>query len=132
VSDHGIDAYIADWNSHDVAAILRHFASGCRYEDAALAIINEGHDQLATFLTRFFHAYPDVRFTKLGVIADDSGVAWEWQMEGTYENTGHNGMAAHGQRISFRGVSMTRYVDGLIVSNSDFWNVATLAAQLGV
>jgi ketosteroid isomerase-like protein len=35
-----IEAYVADWNSHDVDEILGYFVEDCVYEDAALGVVN--------------------------------------------------------------------------------------------
>ncbi|WP_217575071.1 ester cyclase [Streptomyces sp. GbtcB7] len=127
-----INSYITDWNSHDVTKILDHFVEDCAYEDAALGVTNRGHDDLRRFLEAFFHSYPNVEFTVTSVFGAEGAIAWEWKMDGNYEQMGHNGMPATGQRISLRGVSITEVTDGKITRNTDYWNFASIMKQLGV
>jgi steroid delta-isomerase-like uncharacterized protein len=89
-----------------------------------------GHDGLHDVLSIFHHAFPDQQMQLHGTLADGEFAVDFWTFRGTH--TGDlDGWPATGQSVEFRGIDVTRIVDGRI---KEIWHVedmATMWAQLG-
>jgi ketosteroid isomerase-like protein len=76
------EAWIADWNSHDLARILSHYADGVVFiSPASIRITGDpsgrvvGKDALAAYWGRALEMAPDLTFTLRGVLCGPDAVA---------------------------------------------------------
>ena len=75
-------------------------------------------------------AYPDFNVTADELFVKDDRVVLRWTVTGT--NTGPRGdQPATGKRIQFSGVVINRVVDGKIVEEWVYFNMAAILKQLG-
>jgi predicted ester cyclase len=88
----------------------------------------EGYRQLyQTFVT----AFPDCQFTIEDIIAEGDMVSLSYTFAGT--NTGPlQDVPPTGRRVSVRGVSVSRIVDGKSVQERVLWDNLDLMQQLGL
>jgi hypothetical protein len=73
------DHWIAAWNAHDLAAILRHYAPEVVLTSPVAARIAgeptvTGREALARYFTRGLELFPDLRFTLLDVFTGHSSL----------------------------------------------------------
>jgi len=75
-------------------------------------------------------AYPDFKVTTDDLFVKDDLVVLRWTVTGTH--TGIRGdLPATGKRIQFSGIVINRFVDGKIVEEWVYFNVADVLKQLG-
>ncbi|SRR5258708_1524408 len=69
------DDWIRDWNSHDMNAILSHYADGFEMQSPVIAQIAgessgilKGKDKVGAYWSQTLKKYPDLRFFLVGVL----------------------------------------------------------------
>lgn len=77
----------------------------------------------------FLSAFPDLRLTVEGTVAEGDEVVVRWSVMGTHLGDGL-GFPATGRRVSFRGMTWIRYSDGKMIEGWDCWNQAGLIQSL--
>jgi steroid delta-isomerase-like uncharacterized protein len=80
-------------------------------------------------LTPFLAAFPDVRVTVEGTVAEGDEVVVRWSARGTHTGDGM-GMAPTGRRVSFRGMTWIRFQNGKMMEGRDCWNQSGLLQAL--
>jgi hypothetical protein len=111
-----IDDFVAAWNSKDPTPLKAFLAEDCYWEDTAVGMrINPSG--------AIFSTSPDSHFGVEGAVCDDDGYAIQWRWTGTH--------VPSGKSYNIRGASVGRRKDDLVVSQSDYWSLATLTEQLG-
>src|SRR5262249_21301855 len=74
-------------------------------------------------------AFPDLRVTVDGTIAEGDEVAIRWSATATHRGA-HLGPKASGKPVSFRGISWVRFGNGKIVEGWDSWNLGKLLGEM--
>jgi steroid delta-isomerase-like uncharacterized protein len=74
-------------------------------------------------------AFPDLRVTAEGILAEGDEVTFRWSAEGTHRGD-LLGIPATGQPIQFRGMTWLRFSNGRIVEGWDHWNQGRLMSEL--
>ncbi len=74
-------------------------------------------------------AFPDLRVTVDGTVAQGDDVVVRWSAAGTHRGDGL-GFPATSRPASFRGMTWMRFADGRIVEGWDSWNVGRLLQEL--
>jgi steroid delta-isomerase-like uncharacterized protein len=77
----------------------------------------------------FLSAFPDLRMTVEGTVAEGDQVVVRWAATGTHLGDGL-GFPATGQKVAFRGMTWIRFRDGKMVEGADCWNQAGLIGSL--
>jgi predicted ester cyclase len=67
-------------------------------------------------------AFPDVRLTLEGVIAEDDEAAIRWTASATHEGPFLD-LAPTRQRVQFSGMTWMKFKDGRIIAGSDSYNL---------
>jgi steroid delta-isomerase-like uncharacterized protein len=125
------DGYLAAWNQHDPAAVASYMAEGAVYEDVALGRVLHGPSEVASFVGEATKSSSDFRFEVVSLFATGNDYANEWIMVGTNDRD-LPGLPATGRTFRVRGASVGRInMEGKIVGNRDYYNLAELLIQLG-
>jgi steroid delta-isomerase-like uncharacterized protein len=119
------------WSSSSVSDFTSLFTEDCVYEDVAAKHIMRGKAELAGFFNMAREAFPDFAVTENSSVQADDKAAIEWLMTGTHQGM-LLGMSPTNNKISIRGVSFIKLQTGLITSCTDYYDMATMVAQLGV
>jgi steroid delta-isomerase-like uncharacterized protein len=77
----------------------------------------------------FLSAFPDLRMTAEGTVAEGDEVVVRWSVTGTHRGDGL-GFPATGRAVSFRGMMWIRYRSGKMIEGWDCWNQAGLIQAL--
>ena len=77
----------------------------------------------------FLSAFPDLRMTVEGTVAEGDEVVVRWSVTATHGGDGL-GFPATGRKVSFRGMTWIRYSGGKMVEGWDCWNQAGLIQSL--
>lgn len=130
--DQALQRYADAKNAHDVDAILAMCTEECRYESVGLGAPLRGKEALRAFYTALFEALPDYAGEFEGTAyGPDSVVAWG-QFVGTTTDQFLGIEIEAGRRIEVPVSFVCHFRDGLVENDRGFFDVATLAEQLGV
>ena len=121
------------WNSHDIGRLASLFADSFVYEDMAAGTVYHDKNELEAGLQPLFDACPDVRLELKSAFGTPVKIAQEWVMTGTQTGAFEDlGIPATGKTFSIRGVSVSSFLEGKIVSATDYWNMTSMLQQLGL
>jgi steroid delta-isomerase-like uncharacterized protein len=125
--------YLAAWNAHNVARASRYFAEDVVYYDATVGTRVDGKQAATTgVVANFINAVPDLIWGIRGPPSvTGNEVAFSWSFTGTNTGAWADGRPATNRRFTFTGISVFRIRDGLIVEQSDYYDVQGLFRQLG-
>jgi steroid delta-isomerase-like uncharacterized protein len=128
------DSYLNALNAHDVPAVLEYMSDDVIYTDMAVGERMEGRAATGEFLGRMAtNVSTDYRFDNEQVLVDGASFALVWTMSGTNDRGDEQaGVAATGRRFEVPGVSIGRLLDGKVVEQRDYWNMAAFLAQVGL
>jgi steroid delta-isomerase-like uncharacterized protein len=91
-----------------------------------------GPAEIEAFFAGLFAALPDVETTVKRVVAQGDRVAVEWQMEGHFTGAPFQGVEATGKRVEMRGFDLFECEDGLLVSNTAYYDGMAFGRQVGM
>jgi steroid delta-isomerase-like uncharacterized protein len=122
---------LAAWNAHDPAAVAEFFAQDATLRDAGGETAT-GRDAIAARAKMYMDAFPDLRLDIASIEVDGDKFVMEWKASGT--NAGSlAGMAPTNNSVVVEGCDVAQVGDdGLIHSETDYWNEASMMRQLGV
>ena len=118
-----IERYNDAWNAHDLDAIHALHAPDIVFENFTAGERVEGADAVREHIGTIFRNWPDLRFTTRRLYARDSLVVCEWTAEATHQ--------ASGKRVSWKGVDVFPFENGLIKRKDVYSAFHTIAAQVG-
>ena len=119
------------WNSHDIQKVLGFYSSDYIAEDVGQAFLLRGHDGIRSMLENYWQAFPDLEFTLIDAVVQDSRLAIVWMAEGTHQGPIMN-IPATGRRVAVRGVSILDVENGLIVRGQYIWDLAGMLRHMGL
>lgn len=117
------------WNSHDIEQVLGFYSSEYVGEDVGQAFLLRGREGIRAMLENYWKAFPDLEFTMIDAVAQDSRVAIVWMAEGTHQGTIMN-IPPTGHRVAVRGVSIVDVEDGLVVRGQYIWDLAGMLRHM--
>ena len=123
--------YAGAKNRHDVDAILAACHPDCYYESVGIPGRIEGTDALRTFYAALFETLPDYRGEFSGQAFDRESVAVWGRFSGTVRGD-FMGSPATGGRVEVPVVFLCTFREGLIASDTGYFDVARMLAQAGV
>jgi steroid delta-isomerase-like uncharacterized protein len=119
------------WNAHDPDAVAAVFAPDAVIRDVGSAEQLRGREAIRARAADLLAAFPDFHLRQLELVVSEDANADRWEATGTHRGP-FLGMEATGNRIRVEGATFSRFgPDGLVVADVNFWDVATLLAQLG-
>ncbi len=125
--------HLAAENAHRLEETLATLTEDCRFEDVALQKTFRGHAGAAEYYRLWWSAFAIQVQLKGGTrhwIGDELFVS-ETSYEGTHVG-GFLGIPATGRPIQFRFVVFVRFRDGLFAGERFYYDLSTLARQIGV
>lgn len=124
-------SYIEAIGRRDVRALGEHWRDD-GVEDLVPIGILRGRAEVEDFFRGVFAAMPDAETRLVRVLAGESSAAVEWRMTGTFTGEPFQGIEATGKPIDVRGLDLIEMEDGLIVSNTAYFDQMEFARQLGM
>jgi steroid delta-isomerase-like uncharacterized protein len=128
------ERYVEAWNSHDAERIEPLVAPDVVWLDPALPEPARGVEEVKDFMRRSWAAFPDLRFTSgpMWLDPNEDSMTWAWRMEGTHRGAiDPPGFAPTGKRIDIDGIDVWDFADGVIERYRAYYDMATLARQIG-
>ena len=127
-----LDAWDAAWASGDIEAILATYTEDVVFEEVPFNLVVRGQDELRAHLEAFYAAFPDIKFVVTGdaFVAGDRA-AVEWTATGPYSGQIPGMPPGEGQTVTFRGASILELEGGKVRAEREYYDAASLLAQLG-
>ena len=119
------------WNSHDMEKVLGFYSSEYVAEDVGQAFLLRGPEGVRAMLENYWQAFPDLEFTILDTVVQDSRLVIVWMAEGTHQGTIMN-IPATGHRVAVRGVSIIDVEDGIVIRGQYIWDLAGMLRHMGL
>jgi len=127
-----LDRYVAAKNRGDVEAALAACTDDYRYESVGMGAPVAGKEAARAFYTALFKSLPDYHGEFDGVVhGDDAIVAWG-RFGGTLAEDLVGIPVERGRRLSVPVSFVCTFRDGLLATDTGYFDVATLASQAGV
>jgi steroid delta-isomerase-like uncharacterized protein len=119
------------WNRHDPDAVAACYSSDAVSRDVTLSEPLHGHQAIRNAAAMYMQAFPDITFEIRRIACDGQVLCEEWHATGTHEGD-LMGLVASGRRSSVDGCNVMMVGDdGLIHSETTYWDAAGLYRQLG-
>jgi steroid delta-isomerase-like uncharacterized protein len=126
-----LERYAAAKNRHDVDAILALCDESCYYESVGIEGRVQGKDALGKFYSALFGALPDYYGDFDGrAVSGDTVVVWG-RFGGTMLGE-YLGNAPTGRRIEVPVAFVCTFRDGLLTSDTGYFDVRTFSEQAGL
>jgi len=119
------------WNSHNMEQVLSFYSPYYIAEDVGQAYLLRGHEGVRSMLETYWQAFPDLEFSVMDAVVQDSRLAMVWIAEGTHQGTIMN-IPPTGHRVAVRGVSIIDIEAGLIVRGQYIWDLAGMLRHMGL
>lgn len=126
-----VRSYYDALNARDYARAAGPIAENCEWVSMPTGNVFHGPAAIVAGLREFTTSFPDWRVDVERVIADGRFVVVEWHTAGSFEQP-FRGHAPNGRRFSRRGCAVAEVEKGRIVRYRDYYDRASLYAQLGL
>lgn len=136
-----------DATEHEAAAVVgRAFAALAAKDLEAVAafwhddVVEEfipvgtfrGKEEVRGYFEGLFAAVPDFTFTPGPIASDGATVFAAWHATGTFDGAPFQGIEPTGRPVDIRGVDRIELEDGLIRTNTVYYDGMTFAQQIGM
>jgi steroid delta-isomerase-like uncharacterized protein len=125
-----VNEHIAAEAAHDVERTLKTFHTA-HYWVRPLGAETAGSPAVAELLGMLFNAFPDFEFTPVRTYQAADAVIIEGKMTGTHRGP-WAGVPASGNTMNVMGCCIFHFQDDRLMSESVYFDHATLLAQIGV
>jgi steroid delta-isomerase-like uncharacterized protein len=129
-----IDRYNEAWNAHDLDAIMEMHAADMVFENHTAGESAVGEEARA-HIAAIFDTWPDIAFETRRLYVRDDLVVQEWTANATHAKEMRRGdltAAATGRNVSWDGVDVIPFEDGL-VKRKDVWSDSvSILRQVGL
>ncbi len=126
-----IERLVESWNVHDPDAVARCYAADAVSRDITVSEPLRGRDAIRNAAATYMRAFPDIRLDIRRIACDGDMISEEWRATGTHEGDlmGLEPTHKHGTTLGCNVIQVGH--DGLIHSETTYWDAAGLYRQLG-
>lgn len=126
-----VRSYLEAMNNRDAEAMVAHWRED-GVEDIVAVGVLRGREELRDYFKSMFAAMPDARTTVTRLVAGEQSCAVEFRIEATMEGAPFMGIEPSGKHIEIRGMDLFELEDGKFVSNTSYFDGASIARQIGM
>ncbi len=130
-SEQLIKNLIEAWNNHDIEIAAAYYAPDFCGTNVAEANSLQGPDSVRQNLSVYLNAFPDLHFSPVETVVQDSHVAVHWIACGTHQGMVMN-IPPTGRKITVFGSSFFSLSDGKIKRETTIWDVAGMLRGIGL
>jgi steroid delta-isomerase-like uncharacterized protein len=123
------------WDLRDPERGVGVIADDCRFEDVARGELQIGPDGYRRDYERWRTAFPDGEVKVINVIVEGNRAVVEFLNRGTHTGPLESSLgtfAPSGHSMEIRYCSVMRVRDGMVIEGRDYYDSASIAAQLGL
>jgi len=103
------------------------------YDDfVALNKVVTGTVALRAFFTEYFAAVEDADFEIQAIHEHGDTAIGQWRLRGTFSGGPFNGIHPTGKPVDLRGIDVMRFEDGIVRSNTVYYDGLGFARQIGL
>ena len=126
-----VERLVESWNLHDPDAVAQCYALDAVSRDITLSEPLRGRAAIRNAAAMYMRAFPDIHFDIRRVACDGDLICEEWRATGTHEGD-LMGLQPTLRKGSTLGCNVFQVRDdGLIQSETTYWDAAGLYRQLG-
>jgi steroid delta-isomerase-like uncharacterized protein len=129
-----IERYNAAWNAHDVDAAMAMHAPDMVFANHTAGEFAQG-EEVRAHLERIMSSWPDMEFETRRLYVREGLVVQEWTATATHVNTLRRGdleAPPTGRRISWDGLDVIPFEDGLIKRKDVYSDSVSILRQVGL
>jgi steroid delta-isomerase-like uncharacterized protein len=129
-----IGRYNDAWNAHDLDAIMAMHAPDMVFENHTAGERAEG-EAVRDHIGSIFATWPDIRFDSRRTYVRDALVVQEWTATATHASEMRRGelvAEATGKRVSWEGLDVIPFEDGLVKRKDVYSDSVGILGQLGL
>ncbi len=129
-----IERYNAAWNAHDVDAIMAMHAPDMVFDNHTAGESAQG-EEVRAHVERIMESWPDMEFETRRLYVREGLVVQEWTAIATHVNTLRRGdleAPPSGRRISWDGLDVIPFEDGLIKRKDVYSDSVSILRQVGL
>jgi len=129
-----IGRYNDAWNAHDLDAIMALHAPGMVFENHTAGERAEG-EAVRAHIAEIFAGWPDLAFASRRLYVREDLVVQEWTASATHSRELRRGdivAPASGKQISWAGVDVIPFEDGLIARKDVYSDSVGILRQVGL
>ena len=119
------------WNKGNLSIADELFAPNYDHHDPSTPDVGRGPESEKKRATLYRNAFPDLRLTVEGLIAEGETVVARWSCHGTHKGE-LNGIAPTGKQFTISGVTIAHFENGKMVEGWVNWDALGLMQQLGL
>lgn len=101
-------------------------------DDFVAVGVYRGTEQIKGLFAEIFSAVPDFSIEVDRILVDGDVATVQWNARGTFTGTPFLDVEATGKPIAFRGVDVMEWRDGVIATNTIYYDGAEFARQIGL
>jgi steroid delta-isomerase-like uncharacterized protein len=129
-----IERYNAAWNAHDVDAVMAMHAPDMVFDNHTAGESAQG-EEVRAHVHRIMESWPDMEFETRRLYVREGLVVQEWTATATHANTLRRGeleAPPTGRRISWDGLDVIPFEDGLIKRKDVYSDSVSILRQVGL
>ena len=126
-----IRGYFEALAARDTEGALGHWGDDAVADIVPMGMLR-GRSELKGFLDGLIAAVPDVELTVERVVAGEHEAVVEWRRQGTFDGAQFQGIEPTHGHVELRGVDVFQVEDGLIVSETAYYDSSDFARQIGM
>ena len=119
------------WNKGNLSIADELFAPNYDHHDPSTPDVGRGPESEKKRATLYRNAFPDLRLTVEGLVAEGETVVARWSCHGTHKGE-LNGIAPTGKQFTISGVTIAHFENGKMVEGWVNWDALGLMQQLGL
>jgi steroid delta-isomerase-like uncharacterized protein len=126
-----VEQLVDAWNAHDPDAVAHCYAADAVSRDVTLSEPLQGRSAIRNAADMYMRAFPDIHFEIRGLVIGRETICEEWRVTGTHEGDLMGLEATHREGTTLGCNVIQVGDDGLIRSETTYWDAAGLYRQLG-
>jgi steroid delta-isomerase-like uncharacterized protein len=119
------------WNKGNLSLADEFFSPIYDHHDPSTPDVGRGPESEKKRTTLYRNAFPDLRLTVEGLVAEGETVVARWSCHGTHKGE-LNGIAPTGKQFTISGVTIAHFENGKMVEGWVNWDALGLMQQLGI
>jgi steroid delta-isomerase-like uncharacterized protein len=119
------------WNKGNLSIADELFSPIYDHHDPSTPDLGRGPESEKKRATLYRNAFPDLRLTVEGLIAEGETVVARWSCKGTHKGE-LNGIPPTGKQFTISGVTIAHFENGKMVEGWVNWDTFGLMQQLGL
>jgi steroid delta-isomerase-like uncharacterized protein len=126
-----VERLVESWNAQDPDAVASCYATDAVSRDITVSEPLRGRDAIRNAAAMYMRAFPDIHFDIRRIACDGDVICEEWRATGTHEGDlmGLQPTNRTGTTLGCNVIQIGN--DGLIRSETTYWDAAGLYRQLG-